>query len=124
MSVSASSQTDCSLDLKVSRPASLRPVACPSPSAHASRPNEQPITSETSSLTSPLSPAEFVALKAKWLYETKRAGQSEDGFRYIARARLPGHLYEPFYRFNEEHDFSMSTGIQFAIYSLLKSHGF
>ena len=115
---------DCSLAPKARQPASSQPAESAWRSARVSQPTEQPNTSESSFLTLPLSPAEFVNLKAQWLYETKRAGRSEDGFRYVAKAKLPGHLYEPLYRFNKEHDFSMSTGLQYAVHSLLKSHGF
>ena len=115
---------DCSLAPKGRQLASSQQAGSAWRSARVWQPTEQPNTSENSSLMLPLSPAEFVDLKAQWLYETKRAGRSEDGFRYVAKAKLPGHLYEPLYRFNKEHDFSMATGLQYAVYSILKSHGF
>ena len=115
---------DCSLAPKARQPASSQPVTRPLPSARVLQPTEQQTTSENSFLTLPLSPAEFKELKKQWLEEVKRFHRGhEDGFRYAAQTRLPSRLYEPLYQFSKEHDFSMSTSLQYAVYSLLQSHG-
>ena len=123
MSVSVSSQAECSLAPKASQPASPQVTACPFPSAPELQPNGPLITSENSSLMLPLSPSEFAELKAQWLKETSRVTKSDgDGFRYAANVRLNSRLYKPLYRFSKEHGFTLSTSLQYAVYSLLSNH--
>ena len=86
--------------------------------------SESQSTSENSFLMSPLSPSEFVELKAQWLKETTRATHkaSGDGFKYAANVRLNSRLYKPLYRFSEQHGFNLSTSLQYAVYHLLSTH--